>query len=76
MLGSRNRAGGAEAESRPADQHAQPGEARSEMNQTSTASPYTAVAMTLALLSHPAAGPNGRFYARDGRHLEFAYAKP
>lgn len=53
-----------------------PGEARSEMNQGSTVSPYTAVAMTLALLSHPAGGPNGRFFARDGRHLEFADAKP
>jgi NAD(P)-dependent dehydrogenase (short-subunit alcohol dehydrogenase family) len=53
-----------------------PGEARSEMNQGSTVSPYTAVAMTLALLSHPPGGPNGCFFARDGRHLEFAYAKP
>jgi NAD(P)-dependent dehydrogenase (short-subunit alcohol dehydrogenase family) len=53
-----------------------PGEARSEMNQGSTVSPYAAVAMTLALLSHPPGGPNGCFFARDGRHLEFAYAKP
>jgi NAD(P)-dependent dehydrogenase (short-subunit alcohol dehydrogenase family) len=52
-----------------------PGEAKSEMNQGSTVSPYAAVAMTLALLSHPPGGPNGRFFARDGRHLEFAYAK-
>lgn len=52
-----------------------PGEARSEMNQGSTVSPYAAVAMTLALLSHPPSGPNGCFFARDGRHLEFAYAK-
>ena len=52
-----------------------PGEARSEMNQGSTVSPYTAVAMTLALLSHPSGGPNGCFFTRDGRHLEFAYAK-
>ncbi|WP_298254069.1 SDR family oxidoreductase [Bradyrhizobium sp.] len=52
-----------------------PGEARSEMNQGSTVSPYTAVAATLALLSHPPGGPNGRFFARDGRHLEFAYSK-
>ena len=53
-----------------------PGEARSEMNQGSTVSPYAAVAMMLALLSHPPGGPNGCFFARDGRHLEFAYAKP
>jgi len=52
-----------------------PGEAKSEMNQGSTVSPYTAVAMTLALLSHPAGGPNGCFFARDGRHLEFGYVK-
>ncbi len=52
-----------------------PGEARSEMNLGSTVSPYTAVAMTLALLSHPPGGPNGCFFSRDGRHLEFAYAK-
>ena len=52
-----------------------PGEARSEMNQGSTVSPFAAVAMTLALLSHPAGGPNGCFFARDGRHLEFAYAR-
>ena len=39
-----------------------PGEARSEMNQGSTVSPYTAVAMMLALLSHPPHGPNGRFF--------------
>ncbi len=52
-----------------------PGEARSEMNQGSTVSPYTAVAMTLALISHPPGGPNGCFFARDGRHLEFAYAR-
>jgi 3-oxoacyl-[acyl-carrier protein] reductase len=52
-----------------------PGEARSEMNQGSRISPYTAVAMTLLLLSHAAGGPNGCFFARDGRHLEFAYAK-
>lgn len=52
-----------------------PGEAKSEMNQGSSVSPYAAVAMTLALLTHPPGGPNGRFFARDGRHLEFAYAK-
>jgi NAD(P)-dependent dehydrogenase (short-subunit alcohol dehydrogenase family) len=52
-----------------------PGEAKSEMNQGSPISPYTAVAMTLALLSHPPGGPNGCFFARDGRHLEFGYAR-
>jgi len=52
-----------------------PGEARTEMNKGSTISPYTVVPMTLALLSHPPAGPNGRFFHRDGRHFPFAYAE-
>ncbi len=51
-----------------------PGEARTEMNKGSTISPYTVVPMTLALLSHPPGGPNGRFFHRDGRHFPFAYA--
>jgi NAD(P)-dependent dehydrogenase (short-subunit alcohol dehydrogenase family) len=53
-----------------------PGEARTEMNQGSTRSPYAVVAMSLALLSHPAGGPNGRFFHRNGRHLAFANAAP
>jgi NAD(P)-dependent dehydrogenase (short-subunit alcohol dehydrogenase family) len=53
-----------------------PGEARTEMNQGSTASPYAAVPMALALLTHPPGGPNGRFFHRDGRHRAFAYAGP
>src|SRR5262249_20756044 len=52
-----------------------PGEARTEMNQGSTISPYAIVPMTLALLSHPAGGPNGRFFHRDGRHFAFGYAE-
>jgi len=51
-----------------------PGEARTEMNQTSSESPYSAVSMALMLLSHPKDGPNGRFFHKDGRHLSFAYA--
>jgi 3-oxoacyl-[acyl-carrier protein] reductase len=51
-----------------------PGEARTEMNRGSTESPYAVVCMTLLLLSHPASGPNGCFFHRDGRHLTFAYA--
>ena len=38
-----------------------PGEARTEMNQGSSVSPYSVVSMTLALLSHPPGGPNGCF---------------
>lgn len=53
-----------------------PGEARTEMNRGSTESPYSAVCMTLALLSHLAGGPNGCFFHRDGRHLAFACASP
>jgi len=53
-----------------------PGEARTEMNQGSVESPYSVVCMTLALLSHPAPGPNGRFFHRDGRHLAFGHAPP
>ncbi len=50
-----------------------PGQARTEMNQGSTHSPYTLASMALLLLSHPKGGPNGRFFHRDGRHLEFGY---
>ena len=53
-----------------------PGEARTEMNQGSAISPYTVVPMTLALVSHPPGGPNGRFFHRDGRHFSFGYAMP
>lgn len=53
-----------------------PGEARTEMNRGSSESPWSAVCLTLLLLSHPAGGPNGRFFHRDGRHLGFGYAKP
>jgi 3-oxoacyl-[acyl-carrier protein] reductase len=51
-----------------------PGEAATEMNQGSSISPYAIVSMALVLLSHPAGGPNGCFFHRDGRHLTFGYA--
>jgi NAD(P)-dependent dehydrogenase (short-subunit alcohol dehydrogenase family) len=54
----------------------EPGEARTEMNKGSLRSPYAVVTMTLALLSHPAGGPNGHFFHRDGRHLSFANSPP
>lgn len=50
-----------------------PGEARTEMNRGSADSPWAAVPMALALISHPPGGPNGRFFHRDGRHFAFAY---
>ncbi|MCB2261351.1 MAG: SDR family oxidoreductase [Candidatus Thiosymbion ectosymbiont of Robbea hypermnestra] len=53
-----------------------PGEARTEMNQGSSVSPYTVVEMMLILLSYPRGGPNGCFFHQDGRNLQFAYAEP
>ncbi|MCM8775864.1 MAG: SDR family oxidoreductase, partial [Candidatus Omnitrophica bacterium] len=53
-----------------------PGEAKTEMNPYSTWSPFSVVSMTMILLSHPSGGPNGKFFHRDGRHLEFGYASP
>lgn len=50
-----------------------PGEARTEMNQGSTVSPYCVVSMTLLLLTCGSRGPNGKIFHRDGRHLSFAY---
>ncbi len=52
-----------------------PGEARTEMNQGSTVSPYSVVSMVVTLLSHFPDGPNGFFFHRDGRHLSFAYSQ-
>ena len=54
----------------------QPGEARTEMNQGSKINPFAVVNMTLLLLSHSENGPNGKFFHRDGRHLEFTDSKP
>jgi NAD(P)-dependent dehydrogenase (short-subunit alcohol dehydrogenase family) len=51
-----------------------PGEARTEMNQGSQRSPYAVVPMILQLLSHPAGGPDARFFHADGRHLSFTYS--
>ena len=57
-----------------------PGEARTEMNQGSNESPYSIVCMALLLLSHPAGGPNGRFFHWDGGYCSFCnaseYEKP
>ena len=53
-----------------------PGQARTEMNQGSTASPFHIVTMALTLLSHPPGGPNGRFFHQDGRYLSFCSASP
>lgn len=53
-----------------------PGEAKTEMNQSSEESPYGIISMALMLLSHPKGGPNGHFFHKDGRHLAFAYSMP
>jgi 3-oxoacyl-[acyl-carrier protein] reductase len=53
-----------------------PGEALTEMNQGSTVDPAVIVPVTLALLSHPPGGPNGRFFLMDGSHLDFCMTKP
>ncbi len=53
-----------------------PGEARTEMNQGSTRSPYSLASMALILLSHPKGGPNGRFFHQDGRHFGFGHTRP
>ncbi|MEW6376598.1 MAG: SDR family oxidoreductase [Thermodesulfobacteriota bacterium] len=53
-----------------------PSEARTEMNQGSSISPYSIVCIVLFLLSHPKGGPNGKFFHRDGRHLRFCYTEP
>ncbi|MDI3464439.1 MAG: hypothetical protein OJF50_003260 [Nitrospira sp.] len=48
-----------------------PGEARTEMNQGSTESPYSVVSMVLVLLSHPPGGPNGYFSIAMGATSHF-----
>lgn len=53
-----------------------PGEARTEMNQGSTISPYTAVPMVMALIAQARGGPNGCFFHADGRNLAFASRLP
>ena len=53
-----------------------PGQARTEMNQGSTRSPFGVVSVALLLLSHPKGGPNGKFFSHDGRHLGFCNSAP
>ncbi|MFC1829959.1 SDR family NAD(P)-dependent oxidoreductase [Thermodesulfobacteriota bacterium] len=54
----------------------QPGEARTEMNQGSSTSPYAVVSMVLLLLIQPKGSANGRFFDRNGRHLQFCRTWP
>jgi NAD(P)-dependent dehydrogenase (short-subunit alcohol dehydrogenase family) len=53
-----------------------PGEARTEMNQGSSESPYAITNIALILLSHPKGGPNGKFFHKDGKHMQFTYSLP
>ncbi|MBI1205973.1 MAG: SDR family NAD(P)-dependent oxidoreductase [Azospirillum sp.] len=53
-----------------------PGEAGTEMNAQSTASPFAIASLVLALISHPPGGPTGRFFHRDGQHWGFGYQDP
>ena len=54
----------------------QPGEARTEMNQGSSASPYSVVSIVLLLLSQAKGSANGKFFDRNGRHLQFCHTWP
>lgn len=54
----------------------EPGQARTEMNQSSPESAYAVASMALLLLSHPPGGPNGRYFNRDGWHMPFGMAPP
>ena len=51
-----------------------PGVAKTEMNPHASESPYSIVSMALLLLTQPAGGPSGKFFHKDGRHLEFTTA--
>jgi NAD(P)-dependent dehydrogenase (short-subunit alcohol dehydrogenase family) len=53
-----------------------PGQAKTEMNPGSSRSPFSVATMALLLLSHPPAGPNGKFFSHDGRHLTFCNSAP
>lgn len=52
-----------------------PGEAKTEMNATSSISPYVICRMVLTILSTQKNIPNGCFFHRDGRHLRFCDAR-
>ena len=54
----------------------EPGQARTEMNRDSSITPLVVTSMTLLLLSHPAGGPNGRFFHRDGWHIGWGAIPP
>ncbi len=49
----------------------EPGEALTEMNQSSSVSPYSVVSIILFLLSHAGNGPNGKFFRKNGERVPF-----
>lgn len=53
-----------------------PGQARTEMNQGSEESPDSILPVAVKLLSSADNGPNGRFFHKDGRHLDFGFSTP
>lgn len=53
-----------------------PGEARTEMNDGSKVSPYSAVSVVLFLLSRSGKGPNGRFFRRNGFRIQCGSSRP
>ncbi len=52
-----------------------PGEAETEMNPESKASPFRIVATLLELLTQDWGGPSGRFFHADGRSLAFGHSQ-
>lgn len=54
----------------------QPGEARTEMNQGSSVSPYSVVSIVLLLLTQKKGSANGKFFDRNGQHLQFCHTWP
>ncbi|UCD79744.1 MAG: SDR family oxidoreductase [Desulfobacterales bacterium] len=54
----------------------QPGEARTEMNQGSSDSPFSVVSIVLRLLVQPKGSANGKFFDRLGRHMQFCHTWP
>lgn len=52
-----------------------PGQACTEMNHGSTESPDSILPAAIKLLSQPGNGPNGKFFHKDGRRLDFAFSR-
>ncbi len=53
-----------------------PGQARTEMNQGSSENPDSILPLVIKLLTYPNNGPNGKFFHKDGRFLDFGFSTP